>query len=72
MSVENVVISILLGVASICLAVTFIVFNTMLPPLFKTFEKKTDEAFFIAVFAFFEIMLLCALILVVNGVIEKL
>lgn len=72
MSVENVVVSILLFMASIGLAFMSVVFNTMLPPLFKTFEKKTDKAFAIAAFVFGDILLLCALILIVNGVIEEL
>lgn len=70
--IENIVTSILLAVASIGLAFMCVVFNTKLPPLFKTFEKNTEKAFVIAAFVFGDILLLCALILVVNGVTEKL
>lgn len=72
MSVVNIVTSILLGVASIGLAFMCVVFNTMLPPMLKDFKKKTDKAFFVAAFVFGDILLLCAIILIVNGLIEKL
>lgn len=72
MSVENVVTSILLAAATIGLAFMCVVFNTVLPQMFKTFKKKTDKAFVIAAFVFGDVLLLCAIILIVNGVVEKL
>lgn len=69
MSVENVITNVLLFTALIGLAFKCVVFSTTLPRLFKNFGKK---AFFIAALVFCDILLSCALILVVNGVIEKL
>ena len=72
MNVENVVTSILIAVSSICLAFMLVVFNTGIPPLFKDFKKKTEKAFVVAAFVICDILILCALILVVCGIIGKI
>lgn len=72
MNIENIVTSILIAIPSICLAFMLVVFNTRIPPLFKDFEKKTEKAFVIAAFVICDILLLCALILIVNGIIEEI
>ena len=72
MTAENIVVNIMLAISSIGLLFMCVVLNTTLPPLFNLCEKKTDKAFFISAFVFGDILLLCALILIVNGIIEEL
>lgn len=72
MSVENIVVNIMLTVASIGLLFVAVIFNTKLPPLFKDFDDKTEKAFAIAAFIFGDTLLLCALILVANRIIGML
>ena len=72
MNIENVVTNILLDVASIGLAFMVVIFNIKMPPLFKAFDDKTDRRFAIAAYVFCDILLICAIILVANGIIEKL
>lgn len=68
MSIENIVVNIMMTVASVGLLFTAVIFNTKLPPLFKAFDDKTEKAFAIAAFIFCDTLLLCALILVANGI----
>lgn len=72
MSIENIVVNNMLTVASIGLIFMAVIFNTKLPPLFKTFDDNTEKAFAIAAFIFCDILLLFALILVANGIIGML
>lgn len=72
MNIEYTVTSILLVVASIGLSFMTVIFNIKLQPLFKAFDDKTDRRFAIAAYIFCNILLLCAIILVANGIIEKL
>ena len=72
MSVENIVINILIAVSSTGLLFIAAIFNIKLPPLFKSFKDKTDRAFAVAAFVFVDILLLCALFLIANGIIEEL
>ena len=72
MTAENIVVNIMLAISSIGLLFMAVIFNTKLPPLLKTFNDKKEKAFAIAAFVFCDTLLLCALVLVVNGIIEKL
>lgn len=72
MSVENIVINIMLAVSSCGLLFVAVFFNIKMPQLFKAFEDKTEKAFAIAAFVFGDTLLLCLLILIVNGIIEML
>ena len=72
MNIENVVTNILIAVSSICLAFMSVVFNTGIPQLFKDFKKKPEKAFVIAAFVICDILILCALILIINGIIEEI
>lgn len=71
MTVENIVVNIMLTIASIGLLFMTVIFNTKLPPLLKSYKGR-DKAFAVAVFIFTDSLLLCALALVVYGRIEKL
>ena len=72
MSVENIVVNIMQAIASIGLLFMAVIFNTELPPLLKAYKGKRYKAFAVAVFIFTDSLLLCALVLVVNGIIVKL
>lgn len=72
MTAENIVVNIMLAIASIGLLFMVVIFNTELPPLLKAYEKKRDKAFAVAVFIFTDSLLLCALVLVIYGIIGKL
>lgn len=72
MSVENIVINIMLTVASIGLLFMTVIFNTKLPPLLKASDDKTEKTFAIAAFIFCDTLLMCALILIANGIIGML
>lgn len=72
MEAENIVVNIMLAIASIGLLFMAVIFNTKLPPLLKDFEGKRDKAFAVAIFIFTDSLLLCALVLVFYGIIEKL
>lgn len=72
MNVEDIVINVILAVASCGVLFVSLVFNIKLPPLLKAFKGKMDKAFAVAVFIFTDSLLLCALVLVVYGIIGKL
>ena len=72
MTAENIVVNIMLAIASIGLLFMAVIFNTELPPLLKAYKGKRDKAFAVAVFIFTDSLLLCALVLVVYGIIGKL
>ena len=72
MTAENIVVNIMLAISSIGLLFMAVIFNTELPPLLKVIKGKRDKAFAIAVFILTDSLLLCALVLVVCGIIGKL
>lgn len=72
MNVENIVVNIMLVTSSIALLILAVIYNVKLPPLLKDYKDKTEKIFFVAAFTFGEILLLCTLILVVNGIIGML
>lgn len=71
MTAENIVVNIMLAISSIGLLFMAVIFNTELPPMLKDYKGKRDKTFAVAVFILTDSLLLCALILIVIGIIGK-